>query len=228
MTRRTANSAGSVLVSAQISGFGENPVKYTDPDGKTTEIDELTGTVRNVVDDGNTAVLAYPYSNDGERLAGPAIYIGDTMFWDSFISPDTGNPAGVIYPNQSIEIKMAELYTTARNLGEFRTWLESIPNGKMDIKSQLPGHERRSYHGFLYQGKYITLREAGNILAGMNAAQFGMEYSDFQKGAGALQAGGLTGIIRYKLFGKTYGETPYWGENYYQYRSSIYGYYSVK
>jgi hypothetical protein len=33
MTRLTANSAGSAPVFVQISGFGENPLKYTDPDG---------------------------------------------------------------------------------------------------------------------------------------------------------------------------------------------------
>jgi hypothetical protein len=34
MTRRTANSSGSGLVFVRISYFGNNPVKYTDPDGK--------------------------------------------------------------------------------------------------------------------------------------------------------------------------------------------------
>jgi hypothetical protein len=34
LTQRTANSAGSRLIFARISGFGNNPVKYTDPDGK--------------------------------------------------------------------------------------------------------------------------------------------------------------------------------------------------
>jgi filamentous hemagglutinin len=106
--------------------------------------------------------------------------------------------------------------------------LASVPGGEMDIKSQLPGYEGFSYHGFLYNGKYVSLREAGNLLAGMNAAQFKMEYSDFQKGAGALQSGGIIGAAMYKLFGKTYGTAPYWGENYYQYRSSLRGYYSVK
>jgi hypothetical protein len=42
LTRRTANSAGSGLISAQISGFGENPFKYTDPDGKEDK-NELYG-----------------------------------------------------------------------------------------------------------------------------------------------------------------------------------------
>lgn len=97
---------------------------------------------------------------------------------------------------------MAELYNLARE-GEF-------------------------YHGFLCQGKYMTVREAGNFLAGMNAAQFGMEYDDFQKGASALHAGDKIRVCLYKLNGKTYGAAPYWGENYYQHRSSLAGYNSVK
>jgi hypothetical protein len=41
MTQRTANSAGSPLVFVRISCFGDNPVKYTDPDGKWFLIDDL-------------------------------------------------------------------------------------------------------------------------------------------------------------------------------------------
>jgi filamentous hemagglutinin len=228
ITLKTTNSLGSDTIFMRISLSGENPIKYTDPDGNTTEIDELTGAVKNVLDDDSTVVIAYPYSKNGERLEGPGNYIGDTMFWDSFISPDTGNPVGIIYPNQSIDDKMAELFVTASRLGKTKTWMESVPGGEMDIKSQLPGHEGFSYHGFLYDGKYVSLREAGNLLAGMNAAQFGMEYSDFQKGAGALHVAGIGGVVLYETFGKTYGSAPYWGENYYQYRSSIRGYFSVK
>jgi hypothetical protein len=35
LTCRTANSTGSALIFVRISGFGENPLKYTDPDGRT-------------------------------------------------------------------------------------------------------------------------------------------------------------------------------------------------
>ena len=87
----------------------------------------------------------------------------------------------------------------------------------MDIKAQMPGHEGKSYHWFNYNGYIITLREAGNILAGQNAANFGMDYVDFQKGAAS-----------YKTFGTTYGNAPYYGENLYQYRSSLTGYNQVK
>jgi filamentous hemagglutinin len=157
------------------------PLKYTDPDGKTTEIDEGTGVVKNVENDGSNAIVAYPYSSDGQRLEGPGNYIGETMYWDSFISPDTDKPVGVIYKNQSIDTQMAEFYKEAKTMSGIRTWIESRPGGKLDIKSRLPGHERKSYHGFLFDGVYTTLRATGNIFAGMNAAWLGMQYNDFQK-----------------------------------------------
>jgi hypothetical protein len=41
MTQRTANSAGSALIFVRISCFYADPVKYTDPDGRS--LDELLG-----------------------------------------------------------------------------------------------------------------------------------------------------------------------------------------
>lgn len=70
----------------------------------------------------------------------------------------------------------------------------------------------------------MTLREAGNMLAGMNVAQFNMSFSDFQKGSGALEKGGTFGVFLYNTFGKTYGEPPMYGEKEYQYTRSLYGY----
>jgi hypothetical protein len=36
-TQKTANSTGSAAVFIRISGFGSNPVKYTDPDGRSDD-----------------------------------------------------------------------------------------------------------------------------------------------------------------------------------------------
>jgi hypothetical protein len=69
---------------------GNNQVKYVDPDGMTTEIDEATGKVMSVIDDGSNAVMAYPYSSGGTRLEGPGNYIGETWFCDEFIDILTG------------------------------------------------------------------------------------------------------------------------------------------
>lgn len=66
--------------------------------------------------------------------------------------------------------------------------------------------------------------DPGNILAGMNAAQFDMDFEDFQRGAGALDEGGIGGIVLYELLGITYGESPMYGEIEYQYLRSLSGY----
>lgn len=76
----------------------------------------------------------------------------------------------------------------------------------------------------MFQGKYITLRDAGNILAGMNAAVLGQAFSDFQKVSGALQQDGKTGVILHTITGNTYGTAPMYGELPYQYYKSKYGY----
>ena len=93
-----------------------NPVRYIDPDGRTTIVDENDNHVKDVIIDGDTSVLAYPYQ---------------------------------------------------------------------------------------------------------------MGFTDFQKGAGALQEKGLMGVLAYKLYGIAFGDPPYYGENYYQYRCSLTGYIQV-
>ncbi|MCL1623835.1 hypothetical protein M2R47_06225 [Moraxella sp. Tifton1] len=76
----------------------------------------------------------------------------------------------------------------------------------------------------LFKGKYITLREGGNILAGMNAAILGVPFDELQKASGALHAGGKLGLIRHKTTGYVYGAYPRYGEIDYQYLKSKYGY----
>ncbi|MFL1732740.1 hypothetical protein [Moraxella oculi] len=76
----------------------------------------------------------------------------------------------------------------------------------------------------LFKGKYITLREGGNILAGMNAAILGVPFEEFQKASGALHAGGKLGLIRHKTTDYVYGAYPRYGEIDYQYLRSKYGY----
>lgn len=96
--------------------------------------------------------------------------------------------------------------------------------GNYDIKKAYGNGEAKSYDGYLFHGKYITLREGGNILAGMNEATLGVPFDEFQKASGALHAGGTIGLMRYKTTGYTYGTYPRYGEIDYQYLRSKYGY----
>jgi filamentous hemagglutinin len=86
---------------------------------------------------------------------------------------------------------------------------------KLDVKAVYPGHEGKSYHGFLLGGKYATLRDAGNMLAGINAKAHGQDFAEYMKGAGAYQQAGTIGVIMNTLFGITYGTAPYFGESNY-------------
>jgi filamentous hemagglutinin len=112
-----------------------------------------------VIKDGSNAIISYAYSEEGEKIEVSENYIGDTLFWDSFISPDTGNTVGIIYQGESIDSKMNELFELAAQMGETMTWFESRSGGKLDIKTRLPGHDGKSYHGFLYKGTYVSLRK---------------------------------------------------------------------
>lgn len=140
------------------------------------------------------------------------------------MSPDTGRPVGQIFLNQSIDNYFFNLAAEAAGMSASQVARQSTPGGKFDIKAVFPGHEGRSYHGFLFEGKYTGLREAGNILAGFNAASHHVPFEDFQKRAGALNAGGLTGLMLHELFGRTYGTAPNWGEIDYQRTRSEFGY----
>ncbi len=93
-------------------------------------------------------------------------------------------PVGKLIVGESIDAYIDDLHAKAELYGKDKTFKLSLPNKEFDIKTQYPGHKGFSYHGFLFCGKYVTLREADNILAGMNTALFGMEFDDFQKGWG--------------------------------------------
>lgn len=163
---------------------------------------------------------------DGKCINRP-IKIGESMFEDAFISPDSGKAAGKVYIGESVEDYIYRLNNKAWSAGFFSKELyayNSLTGNIYDIKSSYPGHEGKSYHGFLFGDKYITLREGGNILAGMNAAVLGIPYDEFQKASGALHAGGVLGLARHEATGYTYGTHPRYGEINYQYLRSKYGY----
>ena len=76
------------------------------------------------------------------------------------------------------------------------------------------------------QGDYISLRDAGNILAGMNAKDHGQSFDAYMRGAGGYQAQDLLGAAR-GYFGATLGPPPYYGEERKTGRAIEFGYYLV-
>ncbi|WP_432480662.1 DUF637 domain-containing protein [Moraxella sp. ZY200743] len=181
--------------------------------------------VKKVILNGDKGIYKCNFQND--KCIDPPIKIGESMFEDAFISPDTGNAVGRIYIGENIDEYIYDLNSQAWLSGFYGKELyayNSLPGNKYDIKSNYPGHKGKSYHAFLFTGKYITLREGGNILAGMNAAILGVPFDEFQKASGALHAGGKLGLIRHKTTGYVYGAYPRYGEIDYQYLRSKYGY----
>lgn len=214
-----------------------SPVNLIDPLGLATWADR-DGGVRKVTQDDDLSIYQWqgygPFEGEEGPLKEGAVVdadspwkkIGKTQFWDAFKDPMTGNEAGRVHVGDSIDELMLKLYNEAGGMGYIGTWLESLPGGFLDIKDNIP--DAGVYDGFLFDDSYVTLREAGNILAGMNAAQFNMEYEDFQRGAGALHEAGVVGLLDYQTRGTLYGPPPEYGEVSYQYYRSLYGYESVK
>ncbi len=219
---RTLPGMGGVFNSPNLGLYTyahQNPVRLKDPDGNSTWTDE-NGIVVDVRNDKDLSI----YQSVPKGQYGPPAKVGETRFWDSFVSPETGKPVGQIFLNQSIDNYFYNLAAEALGMSAKGVALESTPKGKFDIKNVFPGHEGKSYHGFLLEGKYTSLREAGNILAGFNAASHGIGFDEFQKKAGALHAGGMPGLALHELTGFTFGSAPNWGEIDYQRTRSEFGY----
>ena len=140
------------------------------------------------------------------------------------MSPDTHKPVGRIYLGQDITPYVMGLAYDASKLSTFDKNFESQKDKKFDVKAVYPGHEGKSYHGFLFNGKYISLRDAGNILAGINAHTHGERFDDYMKGAGAYNVAQRRGVIMHELTGKTYGPPPYYGEDEYTGSRVAHGY----
>ena len=157
-----------------------NPVKYVDPTGcaASTHTDSL-GTVVAVYNDGDLGVykhnsdksgtqqlLAENYSSTNTSANGEKM--GETYEWNSFVNPGTGDPIGKInfgstkaaqevFKHMNIPLKVKA------NSAKLLLYAFNANNGELfDIKHHNP------YLGSQFAlGKYVSMRDAGNILAGM-------------------------------------------------------------
>ena len=216
-----------------------NPIKYVDPTGMgipSTHTDE-DGNVLAVYDDDDKGVYKHDIkkedykpnpeaeakginrlkSEDGEK-------VGETQYLDEFVSPETGNTMTNIQIqfDKSFDPIIKRINAKAKGMNLKEIAANSGPKGDFDIK------EKYKNTGALLNGKYATVRSAGNYLAGYNAqggtlAGVSIPYITFQKIAGALNVTGhLTTAqkIDIVLNGTSYGPAPTYGENMYQYRMS--------
>jgi RHS repeat-associated protein len=222
-----------------------NPLTLIDPDGRiameSTHIDD-DGRVIAVIYDGDTGVYQHKDNADGkspteymikkrqERQGSSAggTRIGETAYWDEFISPETGRTMTnvVIRVGKTFDNIIQEKKNEAKEMDLVEIAANSGSGGKFDIKKDFVNV------GGLLEGKYATSRSAGNFLAGYNArgaTYFGVEieFDTFQKIAGAMHHLGrsLTRTEKADIVirGKSYGPAPAYGENMYQYRMSAAG-----
>jgi hypothetical protein len=177
--------------------------------------------VKSVLDDGDLSIY--------QGLPGPKFKVGETIFPDSFLgepNKETGErrPVGKVYIDQDITDYVKGLASEAASVDTVSAYGRSRNGGPYDIKMTYPGHESKSYHGFLFEGKYISLRDAGNILAGINAASHGESFDSYMRGAGGYQKLGLLGAGAGYLLGAKFGPPPYYGEEPWTGASIKYGY----
>ncbi|MFT3747575.1 MAG: RHS repeat-associated core domain-containing protein [Agriterribacter sp.] len=217
-----------------------NPITLLDPDGRgvtSTHTDEK-GKVIAVYNDGDLGVYKHEEATTKEQVdqerketnstGGKGERMGETEYWDEFISPETGKvlTETVIQFGKSFDPIIQSMHDKAKKMDLKEIAANSKGGALFDIKKDYKNV------GALLNGKYATSRSAGNFLAGYNAAAgsyFGVHISfeKFQKLAGALhvmesQGKKLTtdqmkAIFRGKL---SFGTAPAWGEQMYQYRMS--------
>lgn len=231
-----------------------NPVRYIDPNGESTHISE-DGTVIGVNNDNDLGVYINAKDtedkpkfifNEYEKMCSDknrikvsyigGKKIGETEYWDEFISPETGEIfSGIkIRQNDSFD-EIVERYHDKAQREDLKTVAsKSGGGGEYDVKYHL------GMYGAKLEGKYVTTRSVGNYLAAYNAAtctyfKCHISFETFQKLAGALHIEESHGkhltftqkasiVISGKYSGcsdeKAFQTPPTFGEVSYQYRMS--------
>jgi filamentous hemagglutinin len=151
-------------------------------------------------------------------MAGPPQKVGETQFWDSFTKNGIKDPtpSGHINVGVGITADVNAYEAKAKNMSLFAVAKESQTGGDLDIKTSFPGlmgSKDKAREGFLLNGKYVSLRDAGNILYGRNMANKGISKAGANRAAGGYAVtGDRWGALR-GLLGKEYGPAPYYGED---------------
>ncbi len=212
----------------------------------STHIDK-NGKVITVFDDNDNGVYQHGDNADGKTPTEAQIKkrhakkgtsaggtkIGDTQYWDEFVSPDTGKILTdhiiLVGTDMTSHIEAINKQAT-KEMNLYQMAQSSRNGGSLDIKAVWGNY------GILLNGLYVTTRSAGNYLAGLNGATGTLagrqiDWETFQKMAGAVQVfrqqgkplnGATLGDIY--LRGTAYGPAPTYGELEYQRRMSIEGF----
>ena len=200
-----------------------NPVMLVDPDGReeSTHID-CDGNVVAIFNDGDYGVYqhsgtmqqaqeeAYRMHSSCRPSAG-GLKVGETWtqlgFCDYEIYQSTGEivpgvGAKIILSSNWAEQKIEQAMNSCPSVCEYMEKAGS-ENGDFNIKNQAP--ERNVYYGSKAYGKYVSARDAGNILAGRFARWCRIPTSIVKYGYGRFNEAGnnfskFTWLCKYDLF----------------------------
>jgi len=179
-----------------------NNATYVDKNGKVVKVDK---------EDGDRGV--YIDNQDGGTRKD--IYVGNSKYIDTFINPKTGE----VDKNSVIKfgVSMDGFVENVSNIGGATVGgldapvdliylaKDSLTGAPFDVKTKLG-----AFNGYLLNGEYVTGRDVGNYLAGVNGTKAGMPGFATLGAAGALQtyrsitAGDFGSVIT-----NGFGEAPY-------------------
>ncbi len=229
------------------SSMDNNPVMNVDQLGNSTESThtDKNGRVVAVYNDGDKGVYKHDDLSNWDQKStllrtGEGVKkMGETKYWDEFKRPSDGTPSGAIDFGTSWDGLISTLNKEAVKFDLMDIATLSKNNRVFDIKSnkKLMTGDAGVYTGRLLEGKYATLRTAGNYLAGLNGRTgtlFGAHVSQtkYMMLAGALQQKIFTktiaaSIVDEKLSPKNWWPAPYYGEEPYSGRAILDGWNSL-
>jgi hypothetical protein len=240
-----------------------NPINRIDPDGResTSTHTDKNGKVLAVYNDNDLGVYKHDDATTKEDVdkkyyvpnseankygtdySAGGIKMGETPYWDEFLSSHPNTQTGQREPTSSdgvtpYVIKFGEgwgpaitkLTSAASKMSPWNVATQSMGGGTLSLQDQV---EYNGQGRLFSNGKYASTESIGNYIAGYNAAQAGMPtYDGFQRIAGALElkTHGYPNIpldtkamIKLATGITSYGTFPLYGELIQQYRWSTQG-----
>lgn len=196
----------------------DNPLVNVDPDGKSTYLDSYGYVIARYNDD-DLNIYKYSMDTSGFGVMGPPMRIGETYFWNTFSLGDK------LYIGNDITDRFMQMAFDAMGKNVFYVGYNSRSGKEYDVKTQW---DMKPSDGVMFMGKYCTMEDVGNALAGINARTHDISFDSFQRMAGALHRDNgwfqIPAIILSDIKVLNYGPAPYYGELELQYRMSCIGY----